>query len=88
MYGSGSDSSLPPLTTDGGGLVCESIGRAVMLSANFDEKQSRYPVDLPSTCHPSPSLTSFGFRSREVKRLLLDLDSYGSLTHWVCLIFS
>ena len=48
-----------------------------MLSAHFDGKQSRDPVDLPSTCHPSPSLTTFAFRSREVKRLLLDLDSYG-----------
>ena len=48
-----------------------------MLSAHFDGKQSRDPVNLPSTCHPSPSLTTFAFRSREVKRLLLDLDSYG-----------
>ena len=48
-----------------------------MLSAHFDGKQSRDPVDLPSTCHPSPSFTTFAFRSREVKRLLLDLDSNG-----------
>ena len=48
-----------------------------MLSTNFDGKQSRDPVNLPSICHPSPSLTTFAFRSREVKRLLLDLDSYG-----------
>ena len=27
----------------------------------------------------SPSLTTFAFRSREVKRLLLDLDSYGGI---------
>ena len=47
-----------------------------MLSAHFDGKQSRDPVDLPSTYHPSPSLTTFAFRSWEVKRLLLDLDSY------------
>ena len=50
-----------------------------MLSAHFDGKQSRDPVDLPSTCHPSPSLTTFAFRSREVKRLLLGLDSYGGI---------
>ena len=48
-----------------------------MLSAYYDGKQSRDPVDLPSTCHPSPSRTTFAFRSREVQRLLLDLDSYG-----------
>ena len=77
MLGSGSDSSIPHLIGAGGGLVCESVGKADMLSANFDGKQSRDPVDMPSTCHPSPSLTTFAFRSREVKRLLLDLDSYG-----------
>ena len=59
-------------------LVCESVGKPDLLSAHFDRKQSRDPVDLPSTSgHPSPSLTTFAFRSREVKRLLLDLDSYG-----------
>ena len=77
VFGSSSDSSLPPLIGASGGLVCELVGKADMLSANFDRKQSRDPVDLPSTCHSSPSLTTFAFRSREVKRLLLDLDSYG-----------
>ena len=33
--------------------------------------------DLPLTCRPSPSLTTFAFRSSEVMRLLLDLDPYG-----------
>ena len=78
MLGSSPDSSLPPLIGAGGGLVCESVGMADMLSADFDGKQPRDPVDQPYTCHPSPSLTTFAFRSREVKRLLLDLDSYGS----------
>ena len=77
VFGSSSDSSVPPLIRAGGGLVCESVGKADMLSAHFNGKQSRDPVDLPSTCHPSPSLTSFAFRSREVKRLLLHFDSYG-----------
>ena len=66
-----------PLIGAGGGLVCELVGKADMLSAHFDGKQSRDPVDLPSTCHLSPSLTTFAFRSWEEKRLLLDLDSYG-----------
>ena len=39
--------------------------------------QSREAVDLLLTCHPSPSLTTFAFRSSEVRRLLLDLDPYG-----------
>ena len=33
--------------------------------------------DLPLTCHPFPSLTTFAFRSSEVRNLLLDLDPYG-----------
>ena len=55
----------------------ESVGKADLLSDHFDGKLSRESVDLPLTCHPSPSLTSFSFRLSEVRRLLLDLDSYG-----------
>ena len=73
----GSSSSLPPIVREGGGLVCESVGKAGQLSNNFGSKQSRAAVDLPLTCHPSPSLTAFAFRSSEVRRLLLDLDPYG-----------
>ena len=58
--------------------MCESIGKADLLSDHFDSKQSREAVDLPFNCHPSPySLTTFAFRSSEVRRLLLDLDSSG-----------
>ena len=68
----GSSSSLPPLVGPDGGLVCESVGKADLLSDHFDSKQSRESVDLLVTCHPSPSLITFAFRSSEVKRLLLD----------------
>ena len=54
--------------------MCESVGKADLLSENFDSKQSREAVDLPLTYQPSPSLTTFAFRSREVRFLLLDLD--------------
>ena len=57
--------------------MCESVGKADLLSDHFDGKQSRESVDLPLTCHLSPSLTSFVCRSSEVRRLLLDLDHYG-----------
>ena len=68
---------MPSLVSEGGGLVCESVGKADLLSDHFKSKQSREAVDLPLTCHPSPSLTTFAFRSGEVRRLLLDLDPYG-----------
>ena len=68
---------MPTIDSEGGGLVCESVGKADLLSDYFDSKQSREDVDLPLTCHPSPILTTFAFRWREVRRLLLDLDPYG-----------
>ena len=55
---------MPPLVNEGGGLVCESVGMGDLLSDHFDSKQSREAVDLKLTCNPSPSLTTFAFRSR------------------------
>ena len=42
-----------PLVSEGGGLVCESVGKADLLPDHFDSKQSRGAVDLPLTSHPS-----------------------------------
>ena len=58
----GSSSSLPPIVSEGGGLACESVGKADLLLDHFDSKQFREAVDLPLTCHQSPSLTTFAFR--------------------------
>ena len=58
-----SSSSLPLLISEGGGLVCESVVKADLLSDHFHSKQSREAVDLPLTCHSSPCLTTFAFRS-------------------------
>ena len=41
--------SLPPLVNEGGGLVCESVGKADLLSDHFDSEQSKEAVDLPLT---------------------------------------
>ena len=43
----GSSSSLPPLVSEGDGLVCESVSKADLLSDNFDSKQSMEAVYLP-----------------------------------------
>ena len=67
---------MPPLVSEGGGLVSESVGNADLLPDHFDSKQSWEAVELPLTCHPSTSLTTFAFRSREAMRFLLDLDPY------------
>ena len=71
---------MPPLVSEGGGLVCESVGKADLLSDHFDSKLSMESLDLPLTCHLSPTFTTFSFRSNEVRHLLLDLDPYGG-TH-------
>ena len=73
----GSSLSLPPLDGGGGGLVCELVGKAGLLSDHFDGKPSRKSVDLLLTCHPSPRLTTFALRLSDVRHLLLDLASYG-----------
>ena len=49
----GTSSSLPLLVSEGGGQVCESVGKADLLSDHFDSKHSRKAIDLPLTCHPS-----------------------------------
>ena len=60
-------------------ILLSAVGKADLLSDHFGSRESREAVDLPLTCHPSPSLIIFAaFRSREVRRLLLDLDPYGS----------
>ena len=56
---------------------CASRSVTYLLSDHFDGKQSRESVDLPLTCHPSPRLIPFAFRSSEVRHFLLDLDPYG-----------
>ena len=49
----GLSSSLPLLVSEGGGLVCESVCNADLLSDHCDNKQFRRAVDLLLTCHPS-----------------------------------
>ena len=71
-------SSLPPIIVgEVGGLVCESVGKADLLSDHFDSKPTRKSVDLPLTCHLSPSFVTFAFRSSVGRSLLLDLDPCG-----------
>ena len=64
---------MPPLFGEGGGLVCESVGKADLLSDHFYSKQSSESVatHLPSiSCHP----VTFAFRKNDDRRLLLKSD--------------
>ena len=49
----GSNWLLPPLVSEGGELVCESVLKADLLPDHFDSKL---------TCHPFPSLTIVSYR--------------------------
>ena len=88
MLGSSSDSSLPPLIGAGGGPVCESVGKEDLLSAHFDGKQSRDPVDLPSTCHPRlpVSLPLPPGHGRWSGSCWISIPMV-ALTHWECFLF-
>ena len=69
--------SLPRFVGGADGLVSEYVGKADLLWDHFDGMQSRESVVLPLTYQPSPRLTSFAFRSGDVRRLLSDLNHYG-----------
>ena len=79
----GLSSSLPPLVGEGGGLMCELVDIADQLSDHFDGKRYRESVGLPLTYHPSPRLTTFVFRSSEVRRLWFDMDPMEALINRV-----
>ena len=73
------ESDIPPLYSYGGALVSDPAGKAELLSAWFDSKQSRDIVELPQTCHRRPAFCGIAFRAREVERYLLDLDPNGGV---------
>lgn len=73
----GTDSTTPPLQDSDGSFTFDSLRKAIILSRIFINKQSDQELSLPLTCFQRPSLSSVAFRSSEVKRYLLDLDSFG-----------
>ena len=73
----GARSAVPPLVGNGGALVSDSACKADLFLRHFDEKQSREEVTIPQTCFPEAQLTGLAFRSTELKKILLNLDSYG-----------
>ena len=72
-----SNSSLPPLLMPDGKLATNPREKAELLHQAFDAKQSSDDVPLPDTCHPEPALSKFAFRSRDVKKILDNLDNWG-----------
>ena len=73
----GSDSGSPPIIDEGGSLVCDPKAKACALSRFFDGKQCRDDITIPLSCHPEPKLNSFAFRSKDVLKILSELDEHG-----------
>ena len=73
----GSSTLIPLLLSGDGKLLVDSNDKAELLDETFSAKQSNEDVVIPSGCHPEPHLTKFAFRSRDVKKILDGLDSWG-----------
>ena len=78
IFGS-SNASLPPLLKPDGTLTTIPGEKAELLHQAFDAKQSNEAVPLPDTCHPEPILSKFAFRSKDVKKILDNLDNWGGV---------
>ena len=73
----GSSTLILPLLSGDGKLLVDSNDKAELLNETFSAKQSNEDVVIPSGCHPELHLTKFAFRSRDVKKILDGLDSWG-----------
>ena len=78
IFGSNT-SALPPLLRPDGKLTSDPREKAELLHQAFEAKQSNQDVPLPDTCHPEPVLTRLAFRSRDVKKIIEGLDSWGGV---------
>ena len=73
----GVDVAVPPLLRPDGSLTHCPKEKAALFADVFDSKQSNDSLTMPQSCFPEAELTTFAFRSGEVKKLLLELDPYG-----------
>ena len=78
---------IPALREHGGGLVVVPAEKASLLGWQFDSKQCREQLITPLTCFPQSRCNSLLFRTPVLLHLLLDLDTYGGVDHWVFPLF-
>ena len=71
----------PPLIGWWGG-----VGKVDLLSAHFDSKQSRDPVNLPCTCYYVCNLITFALWSQEEGGSHWIWIPMVALSHWVCFL--
>ena len=83
VFGAGSD--VPPLCSPGGVLISDPAGKAELLSAWFDFKQSETLLSCGCLVILEGILqSSMAFRARKVERHLLDLDPNGGVDQSGC----
>ena len=75
----GVDSSVPPLVKPNGCITHSPLEKATLFADVFDSKQRNEELEIPLSYFPKHKLNSFAFRSSEVKKILLDLDSFGAI---------
>ena len=69
--------SVTPLIKPDGSITHEPKEKASLFADVFGSKQSDEKLQMPQSCVPDAKLTNIAFRSKEIEKLLLDLDSYG-----------
>ena len=69
---------MPPILRPDGSLAHCPKEKTALFAGVFDSKQSNDSLTMPQSCFPEAELTTFAFRSGEVKKLLLELVPYGS----------
>ena len=75
----GEKPSSPALRGPGWALEMSPAEKASLLDALFDSEQCRAQFVTPLSCFPPPVCNSLAFRTFVLRRLLLDLDSYGGV---------
>ena len=73
------DVAVPPLLRPNGSFTHCPKEKAALFADVFDSKQSNDSLTMPQSCFPVAELTTFAFRSAEVKKLLLKLDPYSGV---------
>ena len=71
----GVDTTVPPLLKPDGSLTHCPKDKSTLFGNVFDSKQSNAKLTMPQSCFQEAKLTTLAFRSRDIRKFLLDLDA-------------
>ena len=75
----GTSTEIPPLLKEDGDITTDPAEKATLLQKVFNSKQNSSIFTRPTSCFPKPNLTKLAFRSRDVLKILNDLDPWGGM---------